>query len=126
MDDLSMKSGAWRCRWIQFPRSGMEQLQMAFDEGVARGTGTDPEGGFVYSGRYDSLTGHVVMSKVYVYAKSPVPISMTYEGVWDGTMISGAWVDDRAAWAGEPFEMWPVDGEESCTLESEVFDTSHA
>lgn len=109
--DPRFPSGKWTGFWLQRHYIGRQWmgLQLAFINGVVRGTGTDRVGDFTMTGTYDLKTGKCSLLKAYAGAHS-----VAYEGrnEGDGLWIWGLW---HIRWVDRGgFHMWPY-GEEDPT-----------
>lgn len=109
MRPLEDLSGPWAGWWIQGEVKGQETLYLHFENGRIRGNGSDRDGGFQMSGYFKGDQVHLM--------KGYALLTVRYQGVWDGTVISGEWrIGSREATVSGPFEMWPLGDELSLAL----------
>lgn len=101
-----LPSGAWRCRWVQGPRSELEELALAFRGSAVTGSGIDADGTFNYTGAVHPDRS-VRLLKVYDLPRIPVPPRLAYLGRWDGHCLAGTWIDEGWPSNRGPFRMWP-------------------
>ena len=109
--DFDSLSGIWRCRWVQYGRTALEELALQIQNGCVHGDGVDPDGMFAYTG-FVHTDGTVSLAKVYIIPNIPVPPSLTYIGHWNGKLVTGEWIDDQDPNGNHgPFLMWPGQGD---------------
>ena len=86
-----------------------EGIRFWFEAGRISGEGSDRDGEFRMTGRYQT-DGTIGMMRVYhVCTEGPESIGIPYEyrGVWNGSFIEGHWFVVADPSEGGPFEMWP-------------------
>ena len=111
MKEFSQLSGPWSGFSIQEGRRIPEAIHLRIDERIVVGTGNDSDGLFELDGSYDPATGRVTMTRRYTATADPledgVGIPYHYDGVWDGSFVSGTWHCRPAPEVSGSFEMWP-------------------
>jgi hypothetical protein len=99
-------------------------LQFAID--TFEGEGSDKDGDFVLSGRFDA-EGNVTIDRRYTRTAVSDPAATTwtypYLGRWDGAFVSGQWHLPFEGGPGGPFEMWPATQELLMELSLREFST---
>jgi hypothetical protein len=109
MKILEELSGPWRGMSIQDGVRISEGIRFWFQAGVISGEGSDRDGEFRMTGRYQN-DGTIGMMRVYhVCNHTPEAVGIPYEyrGVWNGSFIEGRWFVVSHPNEGGPFEMWP-------------------
>lgn len=72
--DFDSLSGIWRCRWVQYGRTALEELALQIQNGCVHGDGVDPDGMFAYTGSVHT-DGTVSLTKVYIIQPDYQPSS---------------------------------------------------
>jgi len=94
-------SGPWAGFWLQREQRGAMSLELKIAKGLLKGRGEDRIGTFQIKGEYH--TAQVSLTKTYGRRK------ISYEGLWDGSMIFGKWtLETRTARDEGVFEIWPL------------------
>ncbi|MEZ0326539.1 MAG: hypothetical protein ACAH95_11600 [Fimbriimonas sp.] len=127
-------SGPWTGLSVQDGLRISEAIQLSIRSGSISGSGTDKDGDFELTGSYHERTQRVQLTRRYTYTTEPsqegVGIPYDYDGVWDGSMVSGRWqmrmltgrqsADHFGPLLGGPFEMWPNREEDQHELRIEI------
>jgi hypothetical protein len=110
-------SGPWTGLSTQDGIRISEAIRLSIRGGQISGTGVDMDGEFELSGSYHARSSRVQLTRFYTHTTEPsqegVGIPYDYDGVWDGTMVSGRWHPRSAPHYGGPFEMWPSKPEDN-------------
>ncbi len=120
MKDFNDLSGPWMGWSIQDSLRITERITLSISGGRISGSGSDKDGDFELVGAYIVRTQKVSLTRRYTRTNEPsqegVGVPYDYEGVWDGTLVSGRWHPIWDPRYGGPFEMWPAEGEEEDIL----------
>lgn len=114
MKDFNSLSGPWQGWSIQDGIRITESISLEIRNGNISGSGSDMDGEFELTGGYTERNNRVMLTRRYTRTTEPsqegVGIPYDYDGLWDGTFVSGMWHPRAVPSYGGPFEMWPADG----------------
>lgn len=111
MKDFNSLSGPWTGLSVQAGLRISEKITLRIGAGQISGTGTDIDGEFEVVGFYNSRKERVMLTRRYTWTSEPsddgVGVPYDYDGIWDGSMVSGIWQQRLNPANRGTFEMWP-------------------